>query len=239
MQFKRAAIIGYSGLIGKNILEQIKNKIKKIYLFNSKNIQELNSKSIYDIVFCAGLPAAKWIANKYPSKDKKNTLKLIKYLKKVKTKSFVLISTIDVNFKHAYGKNRLYLEKFVRKNFINYLIIRLPGVFGHGLKKNVIFDLLNSNDINKIFINDHFQWYDLSLLIKDIFKIYKNNTNGIYELYSEPISNNEILKKFKNNKINQKRKKPIIYNFKPQSGYYYSKGFILLRLQKFIKSYEN
>ena len=89
-----AAIIGYTGLIGSNLLDQYKKKFSKLDLFNSKNINKINNKKEYNIVFCAGLPAAKWVANKAPTKDKKNTQKLIKNLKKINTKIFLLISTM-------------------------------------------------------------------------------------------------------------------------------------------------
>ena len=155
-----AAIIGYTGLIGNNLLNQYKKNFYRIDLFNSKNINKLNKNDKYDFVFCAALPATKWLANKAPIKDKKNTEKLIKSLKKVNTKKFLLVSTIDVNFRHAYGLNRKVLEKFVKKNFKNNYILRLPGVFGKGLKKNIIYDLINKNNISQIYLNDKYQWYD-------------------------------------------------------------------------------
>ena len=169
MSNKNIAIIGYSGLIGTNLLNQYKGKYKNIDLFNSKNSNKLKNKK-YDLVFCSAMPAEKWFANKYPKKDTLNRDKLIKNLTKLNTNLIVLISTIDVHKNHIYGKNREYLEKFVKNKFHKYLILRLPAVFGKGLKKNIIFDLLNKNQINNIYNNDCFQWYDLSYLKKDIEK---------------------------------------------------------------------
>ena len=171
MKNKTAAIIGFTGLIGSNLVDQISKTKFNIDYFNSKNIHRINRKIKYDYIFCAALPAEKWLANKYPKKDITNTKKLIKNLNKINTKIFILISTIDVNFEHTYGKNRLKLEKFISKKFKNKIIIRLPGVFGKGLKKNVIYDLLKKNNLEKIYLNDEFQWYDLSLLYKDILKL--------------------------------------------------------------------
>ena len=102
------------------------------------------------------------------------------------------------------------------------------------LKKNVIFDLIKKNNLNNIFINDEFQWYDLSYLSKDILKIINKNKLGLFELYSEPISNFELLKYFKKIKIFKNRDKPILYDFKPKNGYYISKRKILTRIKKFI-----
>ena len=41
----------------------------------------------------------------------------------------------------AYGKNRLQLENWVREDFPEALIVRLPALYGAGLKKNFLFDL--------------------------------------------------------------------------------------------------
>ena len=192
MSNKNIAIIGYTGLIGKNLLNQYKYKFKSIDLFNSKNSNNLKNKK-YDLVFCSAMPAEKWIANKFPKKDTLNRNKLIKNLSKVSTDLIVLISTIDVHQNHIYGKNRKYLEKYVQKKFNKYLIIRLPAVFGKGLKKNILFDLLNRNQLDNIYNNDRFQWYDLSYLKKDIEKL-KHKINEIHELYSYPLENRFIIK---------------------------------------------
>ena len=101
MALIRHAIIGYTGFVGSNLLSQYKKKYKKIDLFNSKNISKISNKINYKSVFCAAMPATKWIINKKPSKDKLNTLKLIQNLKKIKTDSFILISTIDIYFDHV------------------------------------------------------------------------------------------------------------------------------------------
>ena len=224
MSNKNIAIIGYTGLIGKNLLKQSKNKFKSIDLFNSKNSNNLKDKK-YALVFCSAMPAEKWIANKFPKKDTLNRNKLIKNLSKVSTDLIVLISTIDVHQNHIYGKNRKYLEKYVQKKFNKYLIIRLPAVFGKGLKKNILFDLLNRNQLDNIYNNDRFQWYDLSYLKKDIEKL-KHKINEIHELYSYPLENRFIIKLIKNIDINQNRKKPLIYNIKPKRGYYIKKYYL-------------
>ena len=45
---------------------------------------------------------------------------------------------INIDKLTTYGKNRLLLEQFVEKNYDNYLIVRLPALFGKGLKKNLL-----------------------------------------------------------------------------------------------------
>ena len=241
MKKKKLAILGYSGLVGSNFCNQVKKKDFKKYLFNSKNIKEIKNRE-FDIVFCSALPSKKWLANKYPKRDNLNTNKLVKSLDYINAKIFILISTIDVKFKHTYGKNRLKLEKFVKKKFKTRVIIRLPGLFGENLKKNIIYDLLNNKNLKNFNPNDTFQWYDLSRIAKDTINILKNRKNkSLYEFYSEPVENKEILKIFEkiskkkfniNNNIIKKKKN--IYNFKPSNGFFMNKSEILKRLKKFV-----
>jgi len=149
----RDALIGYTGFVGGNLFRQHVFSAN----FNTKNIHEIIGES-FDLVVCAGVKAQKWYANAHPEEDLADIQALIDILEKVEIKRFVLISTIDV-YPHAvgvnedtvidesqlqaYGKNRLYLEKWVASHFKDHHIVRLPGLFGYGLKKNFLYDLMN------------------------------------------------------------------------------------------------
>ena len=66
----------------------------------------------------------------------------------IKFDKFVLISTIavyDNPTDNAYGRNRLYLENYLINNYENVSIVRLPSLFGEGLKKNSLYDLKNKD----------------------------------------------------------------------------------------------
>jgi nucleoside-diphosphate-sugar epimerase len=176
--------IGFTGLVGSTLMRSMSFD----FTYNSKNIQEIDNKE-FDTVFCAGVSAQKWLANKDPDTDIKNIQSLIDHLKTIKCKKFILISTVDV-FSNPYnvdensivdetnldpyGKHRRYLEKFVEESFDDYLIIRLPGLFGQGLKKNIIFDLHNNKDCTHVNNNAVFQFYNLSNLSNDIKISYYN-----------------------------------------------------------------
>ena len=227
------ALIGYTGFVGSNLREKFLNSI----LFNSKNIHKIKKKKFNKIIF-SGLPAEKWKANKYPNKDLRNIKNIINILKTLKCNLFILISTIDVHkSQEPYGKNRKFFENFIKKNFYsNYLIVRLPAIFGKGLKKNILYDLLNNNQINKINPKDQFQWFDLKFLYSEIKKVKKYNKT--IELYSPPIPNELIIKQFKHLKLTKKRRKKILYDYLPTNGYYKDKKFILDRIKIFIKNYK-
>lgn len=149
------ALIGATGFVGQNLQKQHHFSL----LYNSKNISEIVGQSL-DILVCAGIPANMQIANQNPEKDLEEIQKLMEYFTKIKVKNFVLISTIAVYkqpilavkenspmsvYEHqmAYGKNRFGAEQKVREIFPNALILRLPALFGFGLKKNLIYDLLH------------------------------------------------------------------------------------------------
>lgn len=191
------ALIGFSGYVGSTLLKQAPFNS----LYRSTNIGKIQGKT-FDTVICAGAPAQKWIANREPEADREKIEGLIAHLKSMTCKTFVLISTVDV-FKnpqgvdedtpieevglHAYGLNRRLLEKFVESHFPNYLIVRLPGLVGPGLRKNVIFDFLNHNNLSSIDSRGVFQFYPMVNLWHDI-QIALDAGLKLVHLTAEPIS---------------------------------------------------
>lgn len=127
---------------------------------------------------------------------------LIKHLEEIQTRTFILISTVDV-FKepvgvdersaideeglHAYGLHRRALEKFVESHFENYLIVRLPGLVGPGLRKNIIFDFLNDNNLDTIDSRSVFQFYPMVNLWFDIQTALHAGLKLVH-LTAEPVS---------------------------------------------------
>jgi sugar phosphate isomerase/epimerase len=200
------AIVGYSGFVGSNLLKFYKFN----YFYNSKNFNEATNMSFDELYFC-GIPAVKWYANKYPLEDKETIDKIKDILKTINVKKIILISTIDVYenvdlennedyecdwvINHEYGRNRYLFEYFIKNTFTDYNIVRLPALFGSGLKKNIIYDLINNNQIYNIQINSCFQWYDLNWLKNDIDIIIRNNIK-ICNLFTEPIDTKTILEMF-------------------------------------------
>ena len=201
------ALVGYTGFVGSNLLQFYKFDS----FYNSKNFEEAKNKHFETIFFC-GVPAVKWLANKNPDEDIKIIENIKSILNSITCDNFILISTIDiynntnncsdektqVDFlnHHAYGKNRYLFEKYIETKFENHFIIRLPALFGKGLKKNIIYDLINNNQIQNIPLNSSFQWYNLDWLKEDI-EVIINNKIRICNLFTEPIETKEIVRLFK------------------------------------------
>lgn len=147
------ALVGFTGFVGSNLYACGKFD----QAFNSKNIEDAYGTSP-DLLIYAGVRAEKYLANDNPSKDVAQILDAENNIKKIHPKKLVLISTVDV-FKspvgvdensaietdglHAYGYNRHQLELWVRGNYPDALIIRLPALFGANIKKNFLYDYMN------------------------------------------------------------------------------------------------
>jgi hypothetical protein len=146
-------LIGHTGFVGGTLARQHGFAA----LFNSSNIDGIGSEKFNTLV-CAAAPGSMFTANRDPERDKEQIAALINSLKTARARRFVLISSIAVfaNFageddessvafqqELAYGRHRRALEAFVENTFPDSLIVRLPALFGTGLRKNFIFDLLN------------------------------------------------------------------------------------------------
>lgn len=191
------ALIGFSGFVGSTLLKQA--SFDDVY--RSTTISEIEGKN-FDTLVCAAAPAQKWIANREPVADRQNIEGLIAHLATVSCQTFILISTVDV-FKtpigvdeetpvdeaglHAYGLHRRVLEKFVQSHFPHHLIVRLPGLVGPGLRKNVIFDFLNENNLHAIDSRGVFQFYPMTNLWYDIQTALDAGLKLVH-LTAEPIS---------------------------------------------------
>lgn len=250
----KRGIVGYTGLVGSNLLQFYKFDS----FYNSKNFSEAQNMEFDELFFC-GIPAVKWYANKFPEEDTKIIQNIKSILNTIKTKKIILISTIDVYEytnsemnedydcdifnNHTYGVNRYLFENFIKTQFDNYHIVRLPALFGKGLKKNIIYDLINNNQIENISKDTFFQWYDLNWLKNDIDLIIKNNIK-ICNLFTESLSTFEIIKLF-NYPIDEfKNKSKLIYNIKSKysnifdssvEGYIRDKESVLHNLRLFLK----
>ena len=199
-RFETAALIGHTGFVGGNLSRQHRFDD----CFNSSNIEAVAGRS-FDLLVCAGVPSEKWKANADPERDRQNIGRLMAALARVDAGRLVLISTVDVfadpvgvdeespvvtSGLQAYGRNRRHLEEFVRSHF-DASIVRLPGLYGGGLKKNAIFDLLHDNQVAKIDSRGIFQFYGVSRLWSDI-EIILEERLPVVHMATEPVSMAEV-----------------------------------------------
>lgn len=200
---KTKALVGYTGFVGSNLA----SSSNFTGLYNTHNIAEAYNTS-YDLLIYAGVRAEKFLANQNPELDKKLIDQAIENIKKIKAKQLVLISTIDVYKEpinvsestkidgdniQAYGLNRLFLENWVQENINRSLIVRLPALYGHNLKKNFIFDMMT---ITPSMIKADVFHSIKSELPDYVASQYTLNDNGFYKLGNPNSREKKMLKDF-------------------------------------------
>lgn len=154
----RTALIGHTGFVGGTLARASGWDAT----FNSSNIADIAGQS-FDLLVCAGVSAVKWVANKEPEADEADSARLTNALAQASVRELILISTIDVYpdpaANHPYDRHRLDLERWAAARFPLLRVIRLPALFGAGLRKNAIFDLLHGKMLASINPAGRFQWY--------------------------------------------------------------------------------
>lgn len=247
------SLIGYTGFVGSNIYAQ--HEFDDLY--NSKNVRDIQGKS-YDLVVSAANRAEMWRINQDPATDLAEINSYIDHIKKAEIGKLVLISTVGVyettngvdedtviDSKNLlpYGKHRLYLEQFCHDNF-DTTIVRLPGLFGNGLKKNVIFDLINNSGVEKIHKDGVYQYYNLDNIWKDI-KIAIDARLDLINFATEPIRTQEVAREAFNIEFNNSPigVKPAYWEMQTKYGsvygqkgrYLYTKDQVLSDIKKFVE----
>lgn len=249
-------LIGNTGLVGQTL----KEKINFDFEYNSKSISNYSPPNGCDL-YLSCLPSTKWLVNKDTKTDIETVVNIIKIISEFKYNKIFLISTIDVYgdsplgvdedfepvFKNfSYGSNRYLFEKMVLKhlNYDNVKIFRLPALFSKNIKKNILFDLINNNNVNLINMNSSFQWYNLNNLSSDIEFFNKHYPNEkIINLFTEPLDSEEIINLFpqhKNDVVFLEHK--ILYDYKTKlskTGYIQSKETILNEIKELINGLIN
>lgn len=170
------ALIGYSGFIGSNIAAAA----DFTDLYNTRNITEIRGRS-YDLVVSAFGRADSHRINTHAADDLAEIDDFLTLLGSVDAAKLVMISTVCVypggtspdestplsaEGLTPYGANRLHMEQELAEHF-DTLILRLPQLYGIGLKKGIVYDLLNSYRVEYIRPDGLFQYYDLRRLWAD------------------------------------------------------------------------
>ena len=237
-------LFGSSGFIGNSIKKKIKNKILE---FNSKNLDLLNLKKIKKkshkfknaiIIFAAGIKRTKGDNFNNFKKNMDIFLNLFSFFFKNPPKKIIFLSSVEVygNYEGKkkisektklspvtnYSLMKIFQEKtikfFSKKIGYDYLILRLPGVFGNEINnENIISKLVKSqNKKSKFFLNtsgnemrDYLYVEDLSRFIKNVLK-KKTKAKMLNFVSGNSLSINQIIKiiseKF-NRKLFIKKKK--------------------------------
>lgn len=232
----RVGLVGYTGFVGSNI-----SKVGITDFINSSNILEFENQKFDRLIIAAG-DARKWYANANGYVDLIHISKLFIALSRIICDHVVLISTVDVYqqvhggyvnestefYSDApYGRNRLMLEELIKLHFKKTHIIRLPGLFGQGMKKNLLFDLINNREDQIKTYNplSEFQFINLIRLTSFVNMVIEDNI-PLLNLNSVPIRVADLCQLFRRNKDLLSQENPHVkYDVKTQytmSGYWFT-----------------
>lgn len=249
----RTVLIGYTGFVGGNIATQA----TFTDYYNSKNIGKIKGKT-YDLIVSAGTRAERWKANQSPDEDWYSIKRLLNNLEKTKANKLILISTVDVypnpngvdedtiidqlQLTQAYGCHRYKMEQFMKSHFSKVTIIRCPQLYGLGLKKNFVFDLIHESSLDFTHKDTTLQFYHLKNIWDDI-QVAVNNSLPLVNFAVEPVTAAELASYSLNINFANVTKKPAM-QFDMQTKYadlyglpgryLYNKTRTLKELKEFI-----
>ncbi len=248
------AIVGAKGFIGSNLAKFFIN----CEGYTRENISNLKTSKTKTIILAAA-PAKKWKANKYPVEDMNEVKNVYDSIAGIKAQNCILISTIDIfptnyefdedsipptTFVQGYGNNRAWLETRIRERFERTLVVRLPGMYGLGLKKNILFDLQQKrSDIKFPNPLDEFQWLDVQDLGYLICIAYNQNLETL-NVSTEPTIIGEIAKSVFGFELEAKIENPILYRMSSKyvsqmigknSPYFFDREEVFLKVREWKK----
>jgi len=234
---QRVAIIGHTGFVGT----YVKQLFPHASCYHTKNIHDIKQQT-FDLVINCGIPAKKWLANKEPEQDWNNIQTLLDCIERLETAQFVHISTIDVfdnnHFdqisQEPYGKHRRQVEDWLTSKFGEKLIIiRLGALFGFGLRKNILYDLIHNKQI-QVHPQSCFQWYNMEWFAHDLQYTLKQQHKKEWNWFCEPLTNEELFCDIYGASFDTQL--PLKqYDLKPNDGYWRSKQACLHSIHRYLQ----
>ena len=259
---KKILITGGNGFLGsyfkKNLKENHiiqtigKSNINdhKINLLDNKKVNFFFKKNKFDyILHCAAhVPGKGNILNKrHYEENHKMTENISKYC----NSKIIFFSTYKVYADSArigypykincskitnYASSKILSENFIIKNKKDYLILRLPTIFGEGVKNGLLFKTIKFNYINNK-INENWCVLDVNRILKPIIMFLdKKLDKGIYNLsYKSDHSFDIILNKIFKILNKKTRLSPKKRFFLQSTSLNYSKKYFTEDLIKYTK----
>jgi nucleoside-diphosphate-sugar epimerase len=248
-----AALVGHTGFVGGNLSAQLRFDAR----FNSMNIEEIAGRA-FKLLVVSAMPAAMWMANRDPRTDRAILDRLLGCLRRARADQVVVMSTvavypnpvevdestpIDAQAQTPYGRHRWLLERTLAEHFPRVLAVRLPGLFGPGLKKNAVYDLLHQHETDKLHAESVYQLYNLERVWADVSKALDASLDVI-NFATEPLSLWEFARDaFELEFTNTPQSQPARFDVRSQNapiyggrdGYLYNRQQVLDDLCAFVR----
>ena len=146
---RRIALIGANGFVGSSIARAfIANHDSELVAVNRTNYDAARTDGYYDILINAAMPSKRFWAQQEPAKDfSETTKKTFKLVNDWNWGKIIQISSISARsqLNTVYGRNKASAEKLVE--YGDNLILRLGPMYGDGLNKGVLVDILQNKTV--------------------------------------------------------------------------------------------
>ena len=167
---KSVAIVGANGFVGQALCKASKNYDVKVTKVTRKNYGYYKNFN-YDILINTAMPSRRFWSSNNPTDDVMETItKTANLFYEWQYKKFVQVSSISAEnqLDIPYGAHKRAAEVIVSSDE-DALIVRLGALFGDGLSKSALFDLLSDNHMY-VDINSEYNYIDISFVSNWIFK---------------------------------------------------------------------
>jgi nucleoside-diphosphate-sugar epimerase len=201
----KVGLVGSRGMLGRALDYELTSRgMSTFYIFRETNYHDLPK---LDLLINAGGNSKKYVAESNPIKDfQDNVETLFRLLNSPSLKNTLVVhisssevygnlnssnSITDESFllnpSSNYGFSKMIAEKIVEKYSENYLIFRLGGLFGKGMTKGPIFDIVNNLPL-RLTGDSTLQLLNTAEAAKKIIDVIGlSNMNEIYNLASPDV----------------------------------------------------
>lgn len=158
---KNVAIVGAGGFVGNSLCRSFESGGFLVTRVTRETYDE-HKHTKYDIVVNAAMPSRRFWALNHPLEDIKETVnKTADLFYQWNYEKFVQISSIsaEIQLDIPYGAHKKAAEAVVLSDE-NSLVVRLGALYGGGLTKSALFDLINKNHLY-VDIHSEYNYIDV------------------------------------------------------------------------------
>lgn len=176
----RVALFGANGFVGKSLFSSLSATGDYHVVPVTRDNYAASIGEFYNIIINSAMPAARFWAENNPGKDfQESVQKTASIFYGCTFDKFVQISTVSARCQldTVYGRHKLAAENLC--NYGNNLIVRLGSMFGSGLKKGVLIDMLKGQ---KVFIDGESRYSFCSVDFVGNYIASRLDLSGIIEV---------------------------------------------------------